>query len=146
MEKASSVLSLPRVDTRNTFSWGKPDIVEDISAKDNGVIPVEEVPAPTTFLDWFLQRVNFFRLHLAAFTLIPLISSGIFYACNGQYKISYLDSLFLCYSSMTVTGLSTVNLSTLTAWQQAMLFILMAIVSLECHLSSRQLSLDLHVG
>jgi hypothetical protein len=130
MEKAPSVLSLPRIDTRNTFSWGKPTAGEGVSAKDGGIIAVEDTPA-STLLDWFLHRVNFFRLHLAAFTLIPLISSGVFYACNGQYKISYLDSLFLCYSSMTVTGLSTINLSTLTAWQQAMLYILMAIVSLE---------------
>ncbi|KAH6904402.1 potassium transporter [Coprinopsis sp. MPI-PUGE-AT-0042] len=129
MEKAPSVLSLPRVDTRTSFSWGRnPNAGEGVSAKDtNGVTPVEDTPAPTTLLDWFLQRVTFFRLHLAAFTFIPLISSGVFYACNGQYKISYLDSVFLCYSSMTVTGLSTINLSTLTAWQQVMLYILMTI-------------------
>ncbi|KAH6904408.1 potassium transporter [Coprinopsis sp. MPI-PUGE-AT-0042] len=126
MEKASSVLSLPRVDTRNTFSWGKnPNAGEGVSTLE--VTPVEDAPAPTTLVDWFLHRVTFFRLHLAAFTFIPLISSGVFYACNGQYKISYLDSVFLCYSAMTVTGLSTTNLSTLTAWQQVILYILMAI-------------------
>ncbi|CAK5270995.1 unnamed protein product [Mycena citricolor] len=47
---------------------------------------------------------TFYRLHLTAFTLIPLVFAGIFYASNGQYRISFLDSLFMCYSAMTVTG------------------------------------------
>ncbi|KAK0189880.1 potassium transporter [Armillaria mellea] len=72
-------------------------------------------------------ELTFYRVHLAAFVFIPLVSSGIFYGCNGRFHISFLDSLFLCYSAMTVTGLSTVNLSTLTAWQQVMLFLLMMI-------------------
>ena len=40
---------------------------------------------------------------------------------------AFIDALFLCYSALTVTGLSTVNLSTLTAFQQAILFVLMGI-------------------
>lgn len=75
------------------------------------------------------EEATFFRIHLAAFTFIPLIFSGIFYASNGRFRVSFLDSMFLCYSAMTVTGLSTVNLSTITAWQQAILYILMTIVS-----------------
>ncbi|KAK7441785.1 hypothetical protein VKT23_016447 [Stygiomarasmius scandens] len=77
--------------------------------------------------DYILFESTFFRLHLTAFTFIPLIASAIFWGSNGQFKISYLDSLFLCYSAMTVTGLSTVNLSTLTAWQQVILYLLMMI-------------------
>ncbi|KAH8823862.1 potassium transporter [Flagelloscypha sp. PMI_526] len=80
----------------------------------------------STSLQTFLEKhLNFFRIHLLAFTFIPLIASGIFFASNGQYPVSYVDSLFLCYSSMTVTGLSTVNLSTITAWQQVILYLLM---------------------
>jgi hypothetical protein len=86
-------------------------------------------PVLIRFAKYIVQRANFFRLHLIAFTLIPLIFSGIFYASNGQFHIDFLDSMFLCYSAMTVTGLSTVNLSTLTGWQQAILFLLMIIVS-----------------
>lgn len=41
--------------------------------------------------------------------------------------IAYVDCLFLCYSALTVTGLSTVNLSTCTGFQQALLFIQMAL-------------------
>ncbi|THU76561.1 TrkH-domain-containing protein [Dendrothele bispora CBS 962.96] len=76
---------------------------------------------------YVLFESTFFRLHLTAFTFIPLIASAIFWGSNGQFKISYLDSLFLCYSAMTVTGLSTINLSTLTAWQQVILYLLMMI-------------------
>ncbi|KAF9040138.1 hypothetical protein BJ165DRAFT_360523 [Panaeolus papilionaceus] len=77
-------------------------------------------------LDFVEREMTFFRLHLAAFTFIPLIFSGIFFASNGRYHISFLDSMFLCYSAMTVTGLSTVNLSTLT-WQQVIMYFLMII-------------------
>ncbi|KAF8888456.1 potassium transporter [Gymnopilus junonius] len=73
------------------------------------------------------KEMTFYRVHLAAFTFIPLIFSGIFYASNGRYHISFLDSMFLCYSAMTVTGLSTVNLSTITIWQQFILYFLMMI-------------------
>ncbi|KAJ3727343.1 potassium transporter [Lentinula guzmanii] len=75
--------------------------------------------------NFILYQSTFFRLHLFAFVFIPLISSIIFWGCNGRFTISYLDSLFLCYSAMTVTGLSTVNLSSLTVWQQVILYLLM---------------------
>ncbi|TDL22995.1 hypothetical protein BD410DRAFT_820980 [Rickenella mellea] len=67
--------------------------------------------------------LNFFRIHILFFTFTPLVFSGIFYASNGEFRISYVDSLFLCVSAMTVTGLATVDLSALTGWQQAILFI-----------------------
>ncbi|KAF5377172.1 hypothetical protein D9615_006433 [Tricholomella constricta] len=76
--------------------------------------------------NWVYEQSTFFRLHLSAFTLIPLITSGIFYACNGRYHIPYIDCLFLCYSAMTGTGLATRNLSTLTPFQQVLLWLLMA--------------------
>jgi hypothetical protein len=65
---------------------------------------------------------NFYRIHLTFFTIHPLIWSGIFYGVNGQYPVSYTDALFLCFSAQTVTGLSSVNLSTLTGFQQFILF------------------------
>jgi len=87
-------------------------------------------PAFMTRIAQYIQdRSNFFRLHLSAFIFIPLIFSGIFYASNGRFHIRFIDAVFLCYSAMTDTGLSTVNLSTLTAWQQVILYIQMAIVS-----------------
>ena len=71
------------------------------------------------------KELSFFRIHVAVFVITPLVFSGIFYACNGEFKIAFIDALFLCYSAMTVTGLTTVNLSSLTGWQQAILFLLM---------------------
>ncbi|KAJ7147234.1 hypothetical protein C8R46DRAFT_545765 [Mycena filopes] len=91
----------------------------------------EPPPPPKGFFSVLSDLVwthgTFYRLHLTAFTLIPLISAAVFYACNGRYHVSFLDSLFLCYSAMTVCGLSTVNLSTTTPFQQVILYLLMVI-------------------
>jgi hypothetical protein len=57
----------------------------------------------------------------------PLCLSIVFYLCNGRYEISYIDSLFNCVSAMTVCGLATIDLSQLTGFQQALLFIQMSI-------------------
>ncbi|KAF5353410.1 hypothetical protein D9756_007889 [Leucocoprinus leucothites] len=75
--------------------------------------------------DFIDKECTFYRVHLTAFVFIPLIASGIFYASNGRYHVNFLDALFMCYSAMTVTGLATVNMSTLTPWQQVIMFILM---------------------
>jgi hypothetical protein len=83
----------------------------------------------TTIFDFLWRETNFFRLHVSAFVFVPLIFSGIFYASNGRFHIPYIDSLFLCYSAMTDTGLATVNVSTLTAWQQVVLYLLLMLVS-----------------
>ncbi|KAJ3542209.1 hypothetical protein NMY22_g3597 [Coprinellus aureogranulatus] len=75
------------------------------------------------------KELNFYRVHLTIFTLTPLLFSVIFYACNGRYKISFIDSYFNCVSAMMVCGLATVDLSSLTPWQQVILFIQMCIGS-----------------
>jgi hypothetical protein len=62
-------------------------------------------------------------------TFTPLIFSAIFYASNGQNHISYIDALFNSVSAMTVCGLASVDLSSLTAWQQVILFIQMCLGS-----------------
>ena len=51
------------------------------------------------------------------------------YCANTAYKIPYIDCLFLSMTGMTVTGLATVNLSTLSAVQQAIIFVQMIIGS-----------------
>lgn len=99
-----------------------------------------------SFVDKIIGYLNFYRVHLlflcvgvhyhqgpfklTAFnysTVTPVVFSGIFYASNGKYKISYIDSLFNCVSAMMVCGLATINLSQLTGFQQALLFIQMCI-------------------
>lgn len=60
------------------------------------------------------------------------------------YHKAFIDCLFLCYSPLTVTGLSTVNLSSCTVLQQAILYVLMMLgnvvrpSSFPCHLYIRQ--------
>ncbi|KAF7315082.1 Potassium transport protein [Mycena indigotica] len=82
-----------------------------------------------TLLKAIRKELNFYRVHILFFTFTPLIFSGIFYASNGRFKISYIDCLFNCVSAMTVCGLATVDLSSLTNWQQAILFIQMCMGS-----------------
>ncbi|KAI0265615.1 cation transport protein-domain-containing protein [Gloeopeniophorella convolvens] len=67
------------------------------------------------------SELNFFRIHLAVFTLVPIISAGIFVASNGESHIKYIDALFVCISGITGTGLATIDLSSLTAWQQVII-------------------------
>ncbi|KIK67556.1 hypothetical protein GYMLUDRAFT_257413 [Collybiopsis luxurians FD-317 M1] len=80
-------------------------------------------------LAFIRHQLNFYRVHVLFFTLTPLIFSGIFYASNGEFKISYIDALFNCVSAMTVCGLTTIDLSSLTPWQQVILFIQMCLGS-----------------
>ena len=47
------------------------------------------------------------------------------FAVNTEFTIQYIDCLFNCMSAFTVTGLATVNLSTLSPLQQAILFVQM---------------------
>ncbi|KAI0645210.1 cation transport protein-domain-containing protein [Trametes meyenii] len=81
------------------------------------------------FRAYTLRHLNFYRIHLLFFTFTPLIFSGIFYAANGRYHIDYIDCLFNCVSAMTVCGLATVDLSSLTPFQQVLLFIQMCLGS-----------------
>lgn len=54
----------------------------------------------------------------------PLVVSAIIYASNTVNHIEYIDCLFLAVSAATTTGLATVDLSTLNAFQQALLMAL----------------------
>ncbi|KAI9441617.1 cation transport protein-domain-containing protein, partial [Lactarius indigo] len=73
------------------------------------------------------RNLNFYRLHILYFTFTPLIFSGIFYASNGRFHIAYIDALFNSVSAMAVCGLASVDLSSLTAWQQTILFVQMCL-------------------
>lgn len=79
-------------------------------------------------------EVNFYRVHVLYFIFTILLTSVILWGsgANGNSKdedalfpLSFIDALFLCTSAMTNTGLNTVNLSSITAFQQSILFILM---------------------
>jgi len=75
-------------------------------------------------LSFVKSALNFYRIHFFFFVLIPLALSAILYAANGKYEIRFIDSLFICVSAATGTGLTTVDLSSLTAFQQAVLVVL----------------------
>jgi len=66
---------------------------------------------------------------LCSSILIPLFWSIVFWASNGEFHIRYIDSLFVCVSAVTGTGLAPIDLSSLTAWQQMILVILQIIGS-----------------
>lgn len=72
--------------------------------------------------------LSFYPLHIRYFVVTILISSIIIYCSGGNeqahFRLRYIDALFLCASAMTCTGMNTVNLSSLTAFQQAVLFVL----------------------
>ncbi|OJA08528.1 hypothetical protein AZE42_02448 [Rhizopogon vesiculosus] len=46
-------------------------------------------------------HLNFFRIHVIFFTLTPLIFSGILFASNGRYPVTYIDALYNSVSAMT---------------------------------------------
>ncbi|KAF8301443.1 TrkH-domain-containing protein [Clavulina sp. PMI_390] len=100
-------------------------MVPVVSEKAGGTWRTEADLPGNALLRFIYREGNFYRIHLFFFTVVPLIASGIFYGANGKYPVAYVDALFLTYSSMTVTGLSTVNLSTTTPFQQSILLVLM---------------------
>ncbi|KAK4685671.1 Trk/Ktr/HKT type cation transporter, partial [Tremellales sp. Uapishka_1] len=87
-----------------------------------------------------LNSLNFYRVHLLTFIIVPFVASGIFYGVSTEYHIPYIDCLFICVSAMTVTGLATINLSTLSVFQQVMLFVMMIVGSTDAPESSKRLS------
>ncbi|KAH7065156.1 potassium transport protein 1 [Macrophomina phaseolina] len=104
--------------------------------------PIEEVRNPGEAKEHFLQylknevfHLNFYRMHMLYFIAVILVGSVIVYGAgladdsnqiNGD-SLRYIDALFLCCSAMTTTGLNSVNLGSLTGFQQAVLCILLII-------------------
>ncbi|KAI0474952.1 cation transport protein-domain-containing protein [Xylariaceae sp. FL0804] len=78
-----------------------------------------------------LVRFNFYRCHMAYFLATILVCSWIMYGSNtgpvGETGdgMRYIDAFFMAASSMTGTGLSTVDLSSVNGSQQSVLFVLM---------------------
>lgn len=79
---------------------------------------------------YILPPVNYITVHYTYFIFLSLLGSTIFWgSSNPHASIHYVDCLFLAISSLTNTGLNTVNLSLMTTWQQVMLWILFIIGS-----------------
>lgn len=80
------------------------------------------------------EHLNFFRLHVLLFTIVPLLAAIIFYWLNDartsdQPFVSFTDSLFLCISAATVAGLFPIVLSNINVGQQIVLAVLTAVGS-----------------
>ncbi|KIO22662.1 hypothetical protein M407DRAFT_79030 [Tulasnella calospora MUT 4182] len=97
-----------------------------MSDEDDEIYPENAARGP---IAWLKENLNFYRIHLTFFTFVPLIFALIFWGSSNKETdpISFVDSLFIVVSSITVTGLATIDLSPLTPWQQVILFILMII-------------------
>ncbi|RPD56080.1 TrkH-domain-containing protein [Lentinus tigrinus ALCF2SS1-7] len=76
------------------------------------------------FIQSLRSHLNFYRLHLLGFVIVPLIGAAILFASNGEFSVRFIDALYICVSGATGTGLVTVDLSSLTVWQQVILVIL----------------------
>ncbi|KAI0299527.1 cation transport protein-domain-containing protein [Russula brevipes] len=85
--------------------------------------------APATWRSVLRHQINFFRIHLALFTLVPIVAAGILSASSGAFDVRYIDALFVCISGVTGTGLVTVDLSMLTPWQQVIIVLVSLIGS-----------------
>ncbi|EJD08024.1 TrkH-domain-containing protein [Fomitiporia mediterranea MF3/22] len=76
---------------------------------------------------YIARNLNFFRIHVLFFIFTPLIFAAIFYAANGATHVAFIDALFACVSAICCCGLITVDLSSLTGFQQAILFFLASV-------------------
>ncbi|KAL4909920.1 hypothetical protein BDW74DRAFT_45729 [Aspergillus multicolor] len=80
----------------------------------------------TSGIATLLPPFNFLTLHYAYFIIVSLISSLIFWgASNPSRSVWYTDALFMCVSAITGTGLNSVEASTLTTFQQVVMFVLL---------------------
>ncbi|KAI0794323.1 TrkH-domain-containing protein [Fomes fomentarius] len=78
------------------------------------------------------SSLNFYRIHFLVFSTISLLGAAIFWADNGQSPVKFVDALYVCVSSTTGTGLATIDLSSLTTWQQIVIVILELIGNQTC--------------
>ncbi|KAK9900695.1 TrkH-domain-containing protein [Cystobasidium minutum MCA 4210] len=71
-----------------------------------------------------IHSLNFFRWHVIVGIVVPLITAGIFCACNTHTTIYFIDALFMTTSALTLTGLSSVLLADMSFGQQFILYLL----------------------
>ncbi|THH17258.1 hypothetical protein EW146_g3518 [Bondarzewia mesenterica] len=90
---------------------------------------------------YFLHRDTHIGIHKTAYvlcpesllndhtTITPIVLAAIAFASNGRFPESYVDIMFCCISAITGTGLTTLDLSALTAWQQTILLFIQLVGS-----------------
>jgi hypothetical protein len=73
----------------------------------------------------WLPPCNFITIHYTYFVITCMIASVIFWgASTPAHSVRYIDALFLVVSAMTLSGLGSINLSTINTFQQILLFVL----------------------
>ena len=73
----------------------------------------------------WLPPCNFITLHYTYFVVTCMVASVIFWgASTPAHSVRYIDALFLVVSAMTLSGLGSINLSTINTFQQILLFVL----------------------
>lgn len=88
------------------------------------------VDTAVAYIRAFLPPVNFITIHYTYFIAGCLFFSIIMWASSDPVGgVAYIDALFLVVSAFTDTGLSTINISELTTWQQVLTWILFIIGS-----------------
>lgn len=99
-------------------------------APRTAVLPVGPVKRAWHSIIVHLPPRNFITLHYLYFIGTCLLTSVIFWGSSTEsMRVSYIDSLFLTVSAMTLAGLNTVNLSELNSFQQSILFVLIMLGS-----------------
>eukprot|EP00898_Chlorokybus_atmophyticus_P002961 jgi/Chlat1/3666/Chrsp24S03841 len=76
---------------------------------------------------WLRDHLTYYRLHLTYFIVTILISSIFMWGNWGEntQRLRYIDALFLSTSAMSVTGLATVDMASLSVLDQVVLTLLM---------------------
>lgn len=72
----------------------------------------------------WLPPCNFITIHYAYFVVTCLIAAVVFWGASTPAKsVRFIDALFVIVSAMTLSGLSTINLSTINTFQQVLVFL-----------------------
>jgi Trk-type K+ transport system membrane component len=69
------------------------------------------------------KHVHFLELHYAYIMFLCFFFSGCYYIDPSGVRSPYIDALFMMVSTSTCTGLNTVTISTMSVYQQSLLFI-----------------------
>lgn len=77
-----------------------------------------------------LPARNFLTLHYTYFVTTCLVSAVIFWgASTPTHSVEFVDALFMVVSAMTLSGLGTINLSSINTFQQVLLLVLIVMGS-----------------
>lgn len=74
-------------------------------------------------ITWFYdQKIHFLQLHYFYIFFLAIITSTFFYFQPNTHW-NYIDALFMATSTVTNTGLNTINMSLLSTWQLVVMYL-----------------------